>query len=223
MISVIFCLILLILICALSKITEAYNILLMQIDLDLLFTWGAIAKEYKKNEIIFNEEESANFYYQIIDGCVRMFNSNEEGKEFTQGYFKCGQSFGEPPLFIDEIYPSTAIAFKDSKLIKISKEKFLKILEEYPFIQKQFLNLMAERIHTKARTTKDIVNQKPEFRIIAFLNAHKNPEYPKKELVPYTRQEIANFTGLRVETVIRELSRLSKTDKVEIINHKLYY
>ena len=33
----------------------------MQIDLDLLFTWGAIAKEYMKNEIIFHEEESANF------------------------------------------------------------------------------------------------------------------------------------------------------------------
>jgi CRP-like cAMP-binding protein len=223
MISVIFCLILLRLICALSKITEAYNIPLMQIDLDLLFTWGAIAKEYKKNEIIFHEEESANFYYQIIDGCVRMFNSNEEGKEFTQGYFKCGQSFGEPPLFIDQVYPSTAVAFKDSKLIKISKEKFFKILDEYPFIQKGFLNLLAERIYTKSKTTKDIVNQKPEFRIIAFLNAHKNSECSKKELVPYTRQEIANFTGLRVETVIRELSRLSKTDKVEIINHKLYY
>jgi len=223
MISVIFCLILLRLICALSKITEAYNIPLMQIDLDLLFTWGAIVKEYKKNEIIFHEEESANFYYQIIDGCVRMFNSNEEGKEFTQGYFKCGQSFGEPPLFIDQVYPSTAVAFKDSKLIKISKEKFFKILDEYPFIQKGFLNLLAERIYTKSKTTKDIVNQKPEFRIIAFLNAHKNSECSKKELVPYTRQEIANFTGLRVETVIRELSRLSKTDKVEIINHKLYY
>lgn len=195
----------------------------MQIDLDLLFTWGAIAKEYKKNEIIFHEEESANFYYQIIDGCVRMYNSNDEGKEFTQGYFKNGQSFGEPPLFIDEVYPSTAVAFKDSKIIKISKEKFLKILEEYPFIQKQFLNLMASRIHNKAKTTKDIVNQKPEFRILAFLNAHKNPDCTKKELVTFTRQEIANFTGLRVETVIRELSKMSKTNKVEIINHKLYY
>lgn len=195
----------------------------MQIDLDLLFTWGAIAKEYKKNEIIFHEEESANFYYQIIDGCVRMYNSNDEGKEFTQGYFKNDQSFGEPPLFIDEVYPSTAVAFRDSKIIKISKEKFLKILEEYPFIQKQFLNLMANRIHTKAKTTKDIVNQKPEFRILAFLNAHKNSDCPKRELVAFTRQEIANFTGLRVETVIRELSRMSKTNKVEIINHKLYY
>ena len=195
----------------------------MQIDLDLLFTWGAIAKEYKKNEIIFHEEESANFYYQIIDGCVRMYNSNEEGKEFTQGYFKNGHSFGEPPLFIDEVYPSTAVAFRDSKIIKISKEKFLKILEEYPFIQKQFLNLMANRIHTKAKTTKDIVNQKPEFRILAFLNAHKNSDCPKRELVAFTRQEIANFTGLRVETVIRAFAKMKVDKKIDIINHKIYF
>ena len=97
----------------------------MQIDLDLLFTWGAIAKEYKKNEIIFHEEESANFYYQIIDGCVRMYNSNDEGKEFTQGYFKNGQSFGEPPLFIDQPYPAAAIAHTDTIILKLSKEKFL--------------------------------------------------------------------------------------------------
>ncbi len=64
----------------------------MQIDLDLLFSWGAIAKEYKKNEVIFDEEEMANFYYQIIEGSIRMFNSNDEGKEFTQGYFSNGQS-----------------------------------------------------------------------------------------------------------------------------------
>jgi CRP/FNR family transcriptional regulator len=84
-----------------------------------------------------------------------------------------GQSFGEPPLFIDEKYPSTAAAFQDSKIIKLSKDKFLKIIDEYPGIQKQFLQLMAKRIHSKTKTSKDIINQKPEFRILAFLNAHK--------------------------------------------------
>jgi CRP-like cAMP-binding protein len=196
----------------------------MQIDLDLLFTWGAIAKEYKKGEMIFCEDETANFYFQIIEGSIRMFNSNDEGKEYTQGYFSEGQSFGEPPLFIDEKYPATATAFQDSKIIKLSKEKFLKILEEYPTIQKQFLNLMCRRIHSKAMTSKDIINQKPEFRILAFLNAHKKGKnYAEKVQVPFTRQEIANFTGLRVETVIRALSKMAKTQKVDIINHKIYY
>ena len=81
-----------------------------------------------------------------------MFNSNDDGKEFTQGYFCNGQSFGEPPLFINERYPATAVAFQDSKIIKLSKEKFLKILDEHPSIQKKFLNLMAHRIHSKAKT-----------------------------------------------------------------------
>ncbi|GGC77823.1 Crp/Fnr family transcriptional regulator [Flavobacterium lutivivi] len=195
----------------------------MQIDLDLLFTYGAIAKEYKKNDVLFYEDEMANFYFQVVEGCVRMFNSNDEGKEFTQGYFCEGQSFGEPPIFIDEKYPSTAVAFQDCKIIKLSKEKFLKILDEYPAIQKQFLKLLAHRIHNKAKTTKDIINQKPEFRIVAFLNAHKKSTGNNKEVVQFTRQEIANFTGLRVETVIRTLNKMKADKKIDIINHKIYF
>lgn len=196
----------------------------MNIDLDLLFSWGAIAKEYKKNDTIFNEDEFANFYFQIIEGTVKMINLNDEGKEFTQGYFSEGQSFGEPPLLINENYPSAAIAIQDSKIIKLSKDKFLKILDEYPYIHRNLLKLMAKRIHSKAITTKAIINQKPEYRINAFLKAHKcGLNNGSKELVNFTRQEIANFTGLRVETVIRELSKMSKINTVEIINHKIYY
>jgi len=195
----------------------------MQIDLDLLYTWGAISKEFKKNDVIISEDEVAHFYYQVVDGCVRMFNSNDDGKEFTQGYFCNGQSFGEPPLFINERYPATAVAFQDSKIIKLSKEKFLKILDEYPSIQKKFLNLMAHRIQSKTKTAKYIINQKPEFRILAFLNANKKGNGDHKELVPFTRQEIANFTGLRVETVIRVISKMKANKKIDIVNHKIYF
>lgn len=195
----------------------------MQINLDLLYSWGAIAKQYKKNEILFREDEVAGFYFQVIEGCVRMFNANDDGKEFTQGYFSDGESFGEPPLLIDEKYPSSAIAFGDSKIIKLSKDKFLKILEENEVIQRNCLLLLAKRIHHKAKTSKDIINQKPEFRILAFLNTHKKGTPDLKELVPFTRQEIANFTGLRVETVIRAFAKMNIEHKIEIINHKLFY
>ena len=197
----------------------------MQIDLDLLYSWGAVAKKYKKNEIIFHEDEVANFYFQILEGSVRLFNSNDEGKEFTQGIFGSGDGFGEPPLFINETYPSKAITILDSTILKLSKEKFLKILDEYPSIQKDFLILLAHKIHAKARTSKEIINQKPEFRVIAFLNSFKKKSgcTNEKILIPYTRQEIANYTGLRVETVIRVFTQMNKNNKVEIINHKIYY
>jgi CRP/FNR family transcriptional regulator len=197
----------------------------MQIDIDLLFSWGAVAKKYKKSEVIFNEDEVAYFYYQIIEGSVRMFNSNDEGKEFTQGLFCKGDSFGEPPLFIDQVYPSKAITIQDSTIIKLAKDKFLKILEEYPSIQKTFLVLLANKIHSKSNSSKEIINQKPEFRILAFLNSHKRKSEctDDKVLIPYTRQEIANFTGLRVETVIRVFSKMNSCNKVDIINHKIFF
>ncbi|MFA7445865.1 MAG: Crp/Fnr family transcriptional regulator [Flavobacteriaceae bacterium] len=192
-----------------------------QIDLEILTSYGAVFKEYEKGEILFSEGEKALYYYQVISGSVKMFNTNDDGKEFTQGYFSNGQSFGEPPLFIDEKYPASAMAFQQSEVVKLSREKFLNILEEFPKIQKQFLELMARRIHNKATASKDIINQKPEFRIQAFLDTCKKSE--EKEHIPFTRQEIANFTGLRVETVIRTLSKMNKKKMVEIINHKIYY
>lgn len=197
----------------------------MQIDLDLLYSWGAIAKKYKKNETVFEENDTALFYYQIIDGSIRMYNSNEEGKEFTQGIFCCGDGFGEPPLFIDESYPAKAVTIQDSTIIKLSKDKFLKIIDEYPSIQKHFLSLFASKIHSKSKSSKEIINQKPEHRIISFLNNHKKKFgcIEDKIQIPYTRQEIANYTGLRVETVIRAFTKMKQCNKVDIINHKIYY
>lgn len=192
-----------------------------QIDVELLLSYGAVTKSYEKGGIIFSEGEKALYYYQIISGSVKMFNTNDDGKEFTQGYFSGGQSFGEPPLFIGERYPASAMAFQASEILKLSRDKFLMILDDFPVIQKQFLDLMARRIYNKATASKDIINQKPEFRIRSFLeNCKKTNE---KEHIPFTRQEIANFTGLRVETVIRTLSKMNKKKIVEIINHKIYY
>lgn len=197
----------------------------MALDVDLLFTWGATASVYKRNEVIFNEAEMASFYYQILTGKVKMLNRNEDGKEFTQGYFYDGDSFGEPPLFLNTSYPSTAIAVADCKVLKLSKEKFLKILDEYPNLQKEFLWLMCQKLYVKTLSLSSFVQRKTEDRISIFLQAQKRRlgNNGTKTLIPFTRQEIANFTGLRVETVIRVLCKMKTSKKVDIINHKIYY
>lgn len=192
-----------------------------QIAIELLISYGATIKDFDSGETIFSENEPSKNYYQIIEGSVKMINSNKEGKEYTQGYFYDGQSFGEPPLLINEKYPATAIAIKKTKIIKVSKERFFKLLEDNKSIQNDLLILLARRIYNKSNTSKDIVNQKPEFRITAFLDTCKTSS--EKELIMFTRQEIANSTGLRVETVIRTLGKMKEKKIVEIIDHKLYY
>lgn len=197
----------------------------MFIDSDILITWGAIAKKYKKGEFVFHEDEHARFYYQIISGKVKVFSTNYDGKEFTQAEFNDGESFGEPPLFIDEPYPSSSIASEDSVILKINKEKFIELLDEYPLLQKKVIQLLARKIYNKTITAKEIINNCPETRILSFLNSYKKKNNFKdvEVEIPFTRQEIANYTGLRVETIIRTLSKMHIKKQVKIINRKLIF
>ncbi|MDQ6530810.1 Crp/Fnr family transcriptional regulator [Flavobacterium sp. LHD-85] len=198
----------------------------MHIDTDLLYTWGAVAKKIPKNSIIFFENDAAVSYYQILEGTVKMSYTNEDGKDLTVGIFNEGNSFGEPPLFIGQPYPASAIAQTDCIVLKLSKNSFFSFLEENPEMQFKILKLFAWKIYNKIVFSKNIVNHKPEYRIQYFLDNLKkqhNVAASIKMKIPYTRQEIADFTGLRVETVIRTLSLMSKNKKIEIIDHKLFY
>lgn len=199
----------------------------MQINSDVLLAWGAVSKRYRKNDFVFQEGDEPRYYFQIASGSVRMFNANDEGREFTQGSFEAGSSFGEPPLFIGERYPSNAICQEDCVIYKLSADKFFNILDDYPQLQKSFIHLFARRLYNKSVTARNIIHHTPEERIKEFLNNYKsckgNDHSSTRMLIPFTRQEIANCTGLRVETVIRTLSKMQEAGKVEINNRKLYF
>ncbi|MFD2942389.1 Crp/Fnr family transcriptional regulator [Flavobacterium notoginsengisoli] len=198
----------------------------MHIDTNLLYTWGAVAKRIPRNAIIFFENDPALSYFQILEGTVKMSYTNEDGKDLTVGIFNKGNSFGEPPLFIGQPYPASAIAQTDCVLLKLSKTNFFSFLKENPEMQFKILKLFAWKIYNKIVFSKNIVNHKPEHRIQYFLdNLKKQHDIAPtaKMKIPYTRKEIADFTGLRVETVIRTISLMNKNKKIEIVDHKLFY
>lgn len=57
----------------------------------------------------------------------------------------------------------------------------------------------------------------------AFLKNIQTTAEQKMQQIPFTRQQIAEFTGLRVETVIRTILRMNKEKKVKLLNHKIYF
>ena len=99
------------------------------------------------------------FYYQVVEGSVRMANMNDDGKEFIQGIFKQGESFGEPVLFIDMPYPATAIANEPCVVIRVSRENFLYILKEYPDVHLTITKILATRIYNKSIVSKEIAGE----------------------------------------------------------------
>lgn len=196
----------------------------MQIDYNILITYGAATKKYEKGSVIFREGSIPHFFHQIVEGEVKLFSRNNEGKDFIQGMFASGQTFGEAPVLLDKIYPSTAQAIKDCVIIRITREKLLNILKDFPDITHQMVFSLAERIYQKAVSAQTLLCHTPEEKILSFFHTIKDTTQKKDRiLIPFTRQQIADFTSLRVETVIRTLLRMHKQKKINIIEHKIYF
>lgn len=196
------------------------------IDIDLLLCWGAAYKKLSKDEYLFKEDDYARYYYQVVEGKIRMMNLSESGKEFIQGFFLPGESFGEPPLFDQGPYPANALAEEDSTVIRLTKESFLQMLQEHPDILLKFTSLLAKRLRFKSLVSKEISSYGPEHRILALMQHFKssrNGGPSERYKLDITRQQVADMTGLRVETVIRTLRQLHLRGDVLIRKGKVYY
>ena len=196
------------------------------ITIELLMQYGAEIREVKKNEIIFQEGNYPSHYYQVVSGKVKMNNFSADGREFIQNIFTSGQSFGEPPLFIEERYPANAIAVSNAKIIQLPKGDFYEMMRQNNEVSLAMNKSLSRRLYYKSIMAPDIASQDPDNRIMTLLNYLKSHQQAVEEIsrpltIDLTRQQIADLTGLRVETVIRTLKRLESDSKVQIINSKV--
>lgn len=187
------------------------------IDVDIILQFKAEEMTYKKDELILSEGKRADFYYQIIKGKVKMFNLTEDGKEFVQGIFGAGDSFAEPPLFGDFLYPASAAATTDASLFRLPKDQFMELLRQYPNIHLKFTQILCNRLLYKSMIMKEVSVYPPEHRILSLLGYLKNENSPGQPYhVKLTRQGIAELTGMRVETVIRAIKKLGSEKKLTL-------
>lgn len=196
------------------------------INTDLLLAWGATLHNIEKGQVLFCEGNSANFYYQVVEGRIKMCNCNDEGKEFIQGFFEEGESFGEPPLFDEAPYPASAVADTDSTVIRLRKENFLQLLKDNFDIHFCFTQTLAKRLRFKSVMSKEISSYGPSHRIMSLLNEYKKSHAVAESdqmKIELTRQQIADMTGLRVETVIRSIRELHEKGKLKIEKGKVFY
>lgn len=195
------------------------------IDIDILLAWGATFHKLQKGHVLFCEDDYANFYYQVVEGKIKMCNTNEDGKEFIQGIFEAGASFGEPPLFDAGTYPASALADEDSTIIRLRKENFLQLLKENFDIHFCFTQTLARRLRFKSLISKEISSYGPLHRVSTLLKEYKkNHGIQSSELfkIDLTRQQIADMTGLRVETVIRSIRQMQEKGELKIEKGKVY-
>lgn len=196
------------------------------INVDRLLSLGASVKKYQPNEVIFEEGTECYYYYQLTSGSVRWSQVNEDGKEFVQDMVEPGECFGEFPLFDEKPYAASALASNECEVIRLPKDAFQRLLTEDPELHFAFSKLLVERLRFRFLLTKNLAGNKPEDKIcslLTYFKEHKKYFCSSCNLVQLTRQQIADMTGLRVETVIRSIRRLQETGKLQINKGKVFY
>jgi CRP-like cAMP-binding protein len=198
----------------------------MKIDEQLLKSYSAENKSYKEREAIFREGESPSFYFQIIEGSVKLNNYNEEGKEFIHNILGKGQSFGDPLLFIDKQYPVNAVVLKPTTLIRVPRKNFINLIKENPHISLELNACLSHRLYYQTIMMQNMASQNPLARIkglFDYLKSYSDCDDTHSFNIKLTRQQIADLTGLRVETIIRTIKKMEKDNLVKIKDRKICY
>lgn len=195
----------------------------------LLQDYNAKLVSIKKDQIIFEVGRQALDFLQVEEGEVKMFVLNAEGQEFTQGIFAPGESFGEPPLLGDFPYPSSAMAISSGKVWRLPKSDFLRLLRENFEVHLRLDQVLCKRLQYKSMILTEVSSHNPEHRLLTVIKYFKskvpNPKQSPREkiIIPFTRQQLADMTGLRVETVIRAVKKMEKEGKLTLEGHKIKY
>ena len=182
---------------------------------------------FRKDQVLFHEGDNAIDYYQVDAGSVKMFIVSPDGQEFIQGMFSPGESFGEPPLIGKFPYPGSAKTVEATKVWKLSGEYFFQMLRENFDLHLKMTQVLCQRLRYKSMVLSEISSYDPDHRIYSLLKYYKAKNQKSGETapirIPYTRQQIADMSGLRVETVIRTVKRMEKEGKLSLEGHKIVF
>lgn len=196
-------------------------------EIELLKKAGGKLKTFKKKEVVFFESEHVFHYHYIISGRIKMLNASETGKEYVHGIFGSGESFGEPALFGNENYPATAIAMEDSTLLVLEKSLFYQLLQKNFDYHISFTEKLCKRLRYKTIMTYAISSLDAQDRLLSLFAYLKEDQKTQNDdntfTIELTRKEIAELTGLRIETVIRTVKKMVLEGKLKMDKRKIIY
>ncbi|CAM3024658.1 Crp/Fnr family transcriptional regulator [Chryseobacterium flavum] len=198
----------------------------MNVDKNLLYSFGAEDISFKTREPVFNEGDHSQYYFQISKGRVKLNHYNEDGKEFIHNILGKNQSFGDPLIFVNQPYPMNAICLEPSEIIRLPKNNFIEMLKVHPDLSLEMNACFSQQVYYKLIMMQSLASQNPVQRItglLDYLKSFQDGDCSAYFELALTRQQLANLIGLRVETVIRALKKMEKEGSIQLKDRKILY
>jgi CRP-like cAMP-binding protein len=173
-------------------------------------------KGFKKRELIFEEGDYPRYLYFVESGKVKLFKTNEDGKEYIINIYKEGEFFGYIDLIKDTEYSESAAALQDTELRLVPKDDFLKLMYGNRDVASQLIKMLANNITDQEQQLLNLAYNSVRRRVadaIIFLS-----EKEEKEDISILRDDLARIVGTAKESVIRMLTEFKMDGYIDIID-----
>jgi CRP/FNR family cyclic AMP-dependent transcriptional regulator len=191
-----------------------------------------MTRTFPKNTVVINEGDDTDSLYLIDKGSVKVYLSNDNGKEVIINTLGAGEYFGELSILTAGKRSASVMTNENSVLTIIHKQSFKSLLLNHPSIAYTLIENLANRVRDLTENIKSLALQDVYGRVIKTLLSLSEPlkiDNVDKRVIKkrITQQEIASRVGSSREMVARILKDLalgeyiSHENKQIVINKKL--
>lgn len=161
---------------------------------------------FKRDTEIFGENEPADYVYQVTTGAVRSYKLLSDGRRQIGAFHLAGDVFG---LENAAVHRFTAEAIVATKVRLVKRESMERIAENDVVVVLDLLNATTSSLQ-HAENHMLLLGRKTALeRVAAFLlEMDRRLTQAGFFALPMSRRDIADYLGLTVETVCRELHHL---------------
>jgi CRP-like cAMP-binding protein len=168
---------------------------------------------FGRNAEIYGQAEPADFLYMLIKGTVRTYRVLDDGRRQIGAFYLPGDIFG---LETDERHMFSAEAISDAKVLVIKRSALLALAARDNSVAGQLWALTSRELQRVQDHILVLIKSAQE-RVAGFLLEMADRIQRKNEIeLPMTRQDIADYLGLTIETVSRTLTQLENTAAIAL-------
>ena len=169
-----------------------------------------IKVRFARNETIFNDGDEATHCYKVISGAVRLCKHMSDGRRQIADFLLAGDMFGVMQF---GNYKFTAEAVGPVVLMCYPQRQVARLSTSLPNLRGRLLVLLSQRLLGMQDHLVMLGRQTAKERMATFLLQIANRSDAEEGLafeLPMSRQDIADYLGLTIETVCRMLSELKR-------------
>jgi CRP/FNR family nitrogen fixation transcriptional regulator len=160
-----------------------------------------------RNAEIYGENEPAEYVYKVVTGTVRTYKVLNDGRRQIGAFYLPGDVFG---LEIGDSHTFSAEAIVESKVVVVKRSSLVALAARDNEVARQLWAMTAGELQ-RAQDHIMLLIKTAQERVAGFLLEMAKRSAATTEVdLPMSRQDIADYLGLTIETVSRTLTQLEK-------------